>query len=138
MQIKTQEAILDKKQTIQYWLESAEDDWKVSNHLFEKGDYPYSLFFGHLTIEKILKAIYVDRLNESPPYTHRLVYLAEKISLNPTVEQLELLETITDFNMEARYPDEKFSFKKRCTKDFTEKYLRDIQVIREWLLKQIQ
>jgi HEPN domain-containing protein len=138
MQIKTQEAILDKKQTIQYWLESAEDDWKVSNHLFEKGDYPYSLFFGHLTIEKILKAIYVDRLNESPPYTHRLVYLAEKISLNPTVEQLELLETITDFNMEARYPDEKFSFKKRCTKDFTEKYLRDIQVIREWLLKKIQ
>jgi HEPN domain-containing protein len=129
---------LDKKQTIQYWLESAEDDWKVSNHLFEKGDYPYSLFFGHLTIEKILKAIYVDRLNESPPYTHRLVYLAEKISLNPTVEQLELLETITDFNMEARYPDEKFSFKKRCTKDFTEKHLRDIQVIREWLLKQIQ
>ncbi len=129
---------MDKKQTIQYWLESAKDDWKVSNHLFETSDYPYSLFFGHLTIEKILKAIYVDRLNESPPYTHRLVYLAEKTSLNLTAEQLELLETITDFNMEARYPDEKFSFKKRCTKDFTEKYLKDIQVIREWLLKQIQ
>jgi len=129
---------LDKKQTIQYWLESAEDDWKVSNHLFEKGDYPYSLFFGHLTIEKILKAIYVDRLNESPPYTHCLVFLAEKISLNLTMEQLELLETITDFNMEARYPDEKFSFKKRCTKDFSEKYLNDIQVFREWLLRLIQ
>jgi HEPN domain-containing protein len=129
---------LDKKQTIQYWLESAEDDWKVSNHLFEKGDYPYSLFFEHLTIEKILKAIYVDKLNESPPYTHRLVYLAEKLSLNLTAEQLELLETITDFNMEARYPDEKFSFKKRCTKDFTEKYLKDIQVFREWLLRLIQ
>jgi HEPN domain-containing protein len=129
---------LDKRQKIQYWLESAEDDWKVSNHLFEKGDYSYSLFFGHLTIEKILKAIYVDRLNESPPYIHRLVYLAEKTSLNLTAEQLELLETITDFNMEARYPDEKFSFKKRCTKDFTEKYLSDIQGIREWLLKQIQ
>ena len=129
---------MDKKQTIQYWLESAEDDWKVSNHLFEKGDYPYSLFFGHLTIEKILKAIYVDKLNESPPYTHRLVFLSEKISLNLTAEQLELLETITDFNMEARYPDEKFSFKKRCTKDFSEKYLNDIQVFREWLLRLIQ
>jgi hypothetical protein len=40
--------------------------------------------------------------------------------------------------MEARYPDEKFSFKKRCAKDFTEKYLKDIQVIRQWLLKQLQ
>jgi HEPN domain-containing protein len=135
---KPLEAVLDKKQTIQYWLESAEDDRKVSNHLFEKGDYPYSLFFGHLTIEKILKAIYVDKLNENPPYTHRLIYLAEKLSLNLTAEQLELLETITDFNMEARYPDEKFSFKKRCTKDFTEKYLKDVEVIREWLLRLIQ
>ncbi|MEW6419497.1 MAG: HEPN domain-containing protein [Nitrospirota bacterium] len=132
------EVFVDKKRSIQYWIESAEDDWRVSTHLFEKGDYSYSLFFGHLTIEKILKAIYVDRLNENPPYTHRLVYLAERLSLDLTEEQLGLLETITDFNIEARYPDEKFSFKKRCTKDFTEKYLKKIEEIRKWLLEQIQ
>lgn len=129
---------MDKKLSIQYWLESAEEDWRVSTHLFEKGDYPYSLFFGHLTIEKILKAIYIDKINENPPYTHRLVYLAERVSLDLTEEHLELLETITDFNIEARYPDEKFSFKKRCTKDFTEKHLRNIEEIKEWLLKKIQ
>lgn len=65
------------------------------------------------------------------------MYLAEKIPLNLTEEQLELLETITDFNMEVRYPDEKFSFKKKSTKDFTEKYLRKIEEVKEWLLKQI-
>ncbi|MEK6590851.1 MAG: HEPN domain-containing protein [Nitrospinota bacterium] len=129
---------MDKQKVVQYWLESSEDDWRVAIHLFEKEDYPYALFFGHLTIEKILKAIYVDKLSETPPYTHRLVYLSEKISLMLNEEQLELFETITDFNMEARYPDEKFSFKKRCTKDFTEKYLRKIKEIKEWLLKQIQ
>jgi HEPN domain-containing protein len=129
---------VDKQKVVQYWLESSEDDWRVAIHLFEKEDYPYALFFGHLTIEKILKAIYVDKLSETPPYTHRLVYLSEKISLRLNEEQLELFETITDFNMEARYPDEKFSFKKRCTKDFTEKYLRKIKEIKEWLLKQIQ
>ena len=64
---------MDKKLSIQYWLESAEEDWRVSTHLFEESDYHYSLFFGHLTIEKILKAIYVARGNENPPYTHRLV-----------------------------------------------------------------
>jgi len=103
---------VDKKLSIHYWLESAEEDWRVSTHLFEKRDYHYSLSFGHLTIEKILKAIYVDRINETPPHTHRLVYLAERVSLDLTEENLELLETITDFNIEARYPDEKFSFKK--------------------------
>ena len=96
------------------------------------------IIFGHLTIEKILKSIYVNKLNESPPHTHRLVHLVEKITLELTEEQLELFETITDFNMEARYPDEKFSFKKRCTKDFAEKYLRKIEEIRRWLLKKIR
>lgn len=33
-----------------------------------------------------------------------------------TDEQLEILETITDFHKEARYPNEKFSFKKKCTR----------------------
>lgn len=129
---------MKKKQRVQYWLESAKDDWRVAKHLFERRDYPHSLFFGHLTVEKILKAIYVNKLNESPPYTHRLVHLAERLSLKMTEERLSLLETITDFNMEARYPDEKFSFKKRCTKDFTDKYLRKIGEIRKWLLKEIQ
>lgn len=127
-----------QKRSVQYWLESSEDDWNVANHLFEKGDYSYSLFFGHLTIEKILKAIYLNKLRETPPYTHMLIYLAERVSLKMTDEQLELLETVTDFNIEARYPDEKFSFKKKCTRDFTERYLIKIKEMKEWLLQQIQ
>ena len=129
---------MDKEKVVSFWIESSKDDWRVSNHLFERGDYSYSLFFGHLTIEKILKAIYANKIGDTPPYTHRLVYLSEKALLKLTDEQLELLETITDFNMEARYPDEKFSFKKRCTKDFTEGYLAEIKEMKEWLLRMIQ
>jgi HEPN domain-containing protein len=127
-----------KKEKVKYWLDSAEDDWKVAKHLFEKGDYSYSLFFGHLTIEKSLKAVYVERLTNNPPFTHRLVYLAEKASLELSEEKLRLLETVTDFNMEARYPDEKFSFKRKCTKKFTQKYLTEIEVMRKWLVRQIK
>lgn len=126
------------KGKVEYWLKSADDDWKVAKHLFERGDYSYSLFFGHLTIEKSIKAIYVDRLNDNPPFTHRLVYLAEITSLELTEDILKLLETVTDFNLEARYPDEKFSFKKRCTKEFTQRYLKEIGVLRKWLAKQIR
>jgi HEPN domain-containing protein len=48
---------LIKKEKIEYWLKSSRKDWKVAKHLSEKGDYPYALFFGHLSIEKLLKAI---------------------------------------------------------------------------------
>jgi len=109
----------------------------VANHLFEKGDYPYALFFGHLAIEKILKAIFVKKFNEIPPYTHRLVFLAEKAGLEVSSERLELLEVITDFHLEARYPDEKFTFFKKCTREFTDEHLRRIGGLRRWLTKQV-
>jgi HEPN domain-containing protein len=84
-----------------------------------------------------LKAIYTARLNSAPPYTHRLVQIAEKIPLDIPDVQWELLEIVTDFNLEARYPDEKFSFRNKCTRSFTEESLGKIMEFRSWLLKQI-
>ncbi len=73
-----------------------------------------------------MKAIYVERLNINPPRTHRLVALAEQAGLELPEDKLRLLEMVTDFNLEARYPDEKFLFKKRCTKAFTDDNLKKI------------
>lgn len=129
---------MDKQEKVNYWLKSAENDWTVAGHLFEKGDYPYALFFGHLTIEKLLKAVFAGKFDEPPPFTHRLTYLAEKAGLNISQEMLAMLEIITDFNLEARYPDEKFSFYKKCTIEFAGTNLRKIEEIKEWLLQQIQ
>jgi len=128
---------MGKEDKTQFWIESANEDWNVAQHLFEKEDYSYALFFGHLTLEKIFKAIYVKRQKENPPHTHRLVFLAESLSLYLSPGQLELLEAVTDFNLEARYPDEKFSFKKRCTVEFTEEYLKKIEEMKEWLMKKL-
>jgi len=92
---------------------------EVAGHLFEKGDYHYCLFFGHLVLEKALKALYVKNVNSNPPFKHSLPLLAEKGQLILTRDQETFLEEVTDFNMEARYPDIKFSFYKKCTKEFT-------------------
>ncbi|OGW49071.1 MAG: hypothetical protein A2Z50_00540 [Nitrospirae bacterium RBG_19FT_COMBO_42_15] len=121
------------QEKVHYWIKSAENDWIVAGHLFEKADYPYSLFFGHLTIEKLLKALFIKKFNAPPPYTHSLVYLAEKAELNISPERLEFLEVVTDFNLEARYPDERFNFYKKCTKEFTETNLKKIEEFKEWL-----
>jgi len=69
------------KKTIDYWLEEAEEALKVADHLFEKKDYSYSLFFGHLAVEKIIKAIYVKKRNEHAPQIHNLVRLAEQAGI---------------------------------------------------------
>ena len=64
-----------------------------------------------------MKAIYVKKQDETPPFSHNLVYLSEKAGLELQQNNLELLEEISDYNLEARYPDDKFSFFKRCTKN---------------------
>lgn len=127
---------MSNDEKVRYWLTSADQDWKVARHLFEKRDYPYALFFGHLTIEKMLKALVVAHTGKQPPLTHRLMLLAEKAGLAFSEVQADLLEAVTDFNLEARYPDEKFTFRKRCTRKFTESYLKKIEELRRWLRKQ--
>ncbi len=60
---------MDIQKIKEYWIEEANESLLVTRHLFEKKDYSYSLFFAHLTIEKLLKAIYVNKKKEHAPYT---------------------------------------------------------------------
>ena len=60
---------MDKKDIINYWDSEAKESLQVAQHLFEKKDYSYALFFGHLAIEKLLKSIYVNRKDVDVPRT---------------------------------------------------------------------
>jgi HEPN domain-containing protein len=121
---------------VSFWLKSAAYDWRVSKQLFEKKSYAHSLFFAHLVLEKHLKACFVKKNRETAPYKHNLVLLAEKCKLSLSEDQEKLLEEVSDFNLEARYPDYKFSFKKKCTAAFTRRYLTEIGVFLKWLKKE--
>lgn len=121
------------QKTIDYWLEEAEEALKVADHLFEKKDFSYSLFFGHLVVEKIIKAIYVKKRNEHAPQIHNLLRLAEQAGITMSAEQKEALIIITAFNLESRYPDEKRSFRVKCTEQYTKVELENIRKIIKWL-----
>ena len=95
----------------------------------------WCLFMGHLVIEKLLKALYA-RNNKNAPYapkSHDLLHLAEKTDLELTDRQEDLLDTITRFNMNARYDDYKKEFYLKCTDEYTEQQLKNIEEVRGWL-----
>jgi len=116
-----------------YWINEADEALTVAEHLLEKGDYSYALFFGHLAIEKILKGLYVDIKREHAPPIHNLTRLAKLTGLHLSEEKIEALILISSFNIEARYPDIKRSFRKKCTKEFTLEQMRVIKEIFQWL-----
>ncbi len=93
---------------------SANRDYKTMLNLFKSKDYHWSLFMGHLVIEKLLKAIYVNNVDNNPPRTHDLLRIAEKAQIYTTESQKDTLDLIAIFNINARYPDYKQSFYKKC------------------------
>ena len=122
-----------KKDVLKYWIESYENDFSEMEHLFEKGDYSWSLFIGHLVIEKLLKSLYIQNVDITPPFIHDLVRLSEKVGLSLTEDQKDILDTISTFNLRVRYDDYKLSFYRKCTKAFTEQWIRHIKELREWI-----
>ena len=118
-----------------YWIESSDEDYNVMNVLYRNKKNSYCLFFGHLVIEKLLKALYANRNKNAPhaPKSHDLLYLAEKTKLELTERQEDLLDTITRFNMNARYDNYKKEFYLKCTDEYTKQQVNNIEEVRIWL-----
>ena len=120
-----------------YWIESSNNDYETMNLLFSGGKYTWSLFVGHLVIEKLLKALYAKN-NKSAPYapkSHDLSFLAAKMQLEITEQQETLLNTITRFNIDGRYDDYKNNFYNLCNEEYTKKSIDKIKFVRDWLLE---
>lgn len=129
--------VFDKDKLIKYWTDGSNDDFDTMIAMYESKRYNWSLFIGHLMIEKLLKAYFVKTKSDYPPFIHNLLRLAEKSDLKLSDEQKEKLITITAFNINARYDDYKMSFKQRCTPDFTAEWVDNLKVLRLWITQLI-
>jgi HEPN domain-containing protein len=125
---------MNQDEHIKYWLNSAEDDLESAFVIFDSKNYHWSLFIGHLSLEKLLKAIYVQTTNNKvPPRIHNLLKLAEISNINLNQEQKEFFTDVNRFNVEARYPEFKDELRKIATEEFTIKYLNKIKEHFQWL-----
>jgi len=125
--------MISDEEMITHWIRSADRDYNAMNHLYEKGDYTWSLFIGHLMIEKLLKALFTFKHSDNPPFIHDLFRLAEKCDIELAENQKDILDTITTFNIRARYDDYKMEFYNKCTKDFSKEWINRIKEFRRWL-----
>ena len=128
---------MKKEELTKYWIDASEVDFKAMENLFKSKDYVWSLFIGHLVIEKLLKALAIVQGRGSVPKIHDLNKLANSAGLQLDDQQKNLFDVITSFNIETRYPDYKKEFFRKCDSDFTSRYIEEIKEIRLWLLKQL-
>jgi HEPN domain-containing protein len=127
----------DIEKLFNHWISSADKDFQTMIHLFESKDYHWALFIGHIVLEKLIKASIVKKTNDHSPFSHDLSKLASLSGLPFTEEQLDWLDTVTTFNMNARYDSYKQAFYLKCTHGFTNLWLDRIKELRLWIKEKL-
>ena len=128
----------DKEKLIKYWIEGSDDDYETMIAMYKSKRFNWSLFIGHLIIEKLIKENFLKIKTDYPPFIHNLLRLAEKSDLDLTERIKEQLATITAFNINARYDDYKMSFKHRCTLEYTSEWIENLKDLRLWMKLKIK
>jgi len=126
------------KEQINYWKKSAQKSFDAAHVLFNNKHYDFCLFFGHFALEKLLKGLVVKQTKRAAPPIHHLEKLANLIELELTKDTVKHLRIITDFNIAGRYAEAKYAFYKKCTKEYSERYLKIIKELFLWLKKEYQ
>lgn len=101
--------------------------------LYQTQNNNWALFMGHLVIEKLLKAVYVKSKGEFPPMIHDLRRICEKADVELDLSHQILLDSISRFNINARYDDYKQSFYQLCTDSFNSEWIDKIKDCRLWI-----
>jgi HEPN domain-containing protein len=115
---------MNKEEHILYWTNQVENDFDCSLVLYHSGHYAQSLFWAHLALEKLCKAVWVkNNENNTPPLIHNLLRIVTLTNEKFTDEQLVFLADMNMFQIKGRYPDYAESLELTINKDVCELYL---------------
>lgn len=116
------------KELLDYYLHTSKDDRRVCLKLLDDKEYLSSLFFAHLSIEKLLKILIVQNTGQLPPYIHQLVQLLKRSRIEICDKNtISFMIELTEYNILGRYPEYKAKVRKKLRREFVydkiQKYL---------------
>jgi len=130
---------MDNPEKVTYWKEISEYDLETAKTMLDGKRYLYVGFMCHQSVEKILKAYFSAKKEETPPYVHNLKRLAEECGLlNIFSEtQLDLIEELIPMNIEARYPTHKELLFKSLSYERCKQLIINTEDLCYWIKQQL-
>jgi len=126
--------MVDIAKQIVFWKDSAKEDWAVARQLVENGHIRHGLFFAHLTLEKILKALICKHSKDLAPRLHNLSRLSEMTGIALETEHVDILAEMNAFHIEGRYPE---SLTTPPMKEEAFIYITRAEKVYQWLTNQL-
>ena len=129
---------MTKEQYIDHWMNTSEEDWVTVGGLFAIDRYLHCLFWAHLVLEKLAKALWIKHnMDDIPPKTHNIIWLLKEANIDLGDEKMKFLEKFNNFQSSTRYPDYTDKTYKLCTKEFALQELEKVKEVRTCLLKML-
>ncbi len=96
---------MTKEEHIKYWSDQVYDDFDCALVLYKANHYAQSLFWAHLSLEKMCKALWIYK-NETntPPLVHNLLRLITQTGEIFEDEDLMFFNEMNVFQIKGRYP----------------------------------
>ena len=127
--------MFDIEKQVAYWRDSAVEDLQVAQDLIKRQRTRHGLFFLHLALEKLLKALVCRQTQDLAPRTHNLIRLAELAEFRRTRPRWIFWRT----SMLSIWKDAIRMCWLRCLRCGDAKgYLREAEAVYRWLMSQLQ
>jgi HEPN domain-containing protein len=122
--------MIDIEKQIKYWVNGSLEDLETADWLVKGKRFKESLFFCHLSLEKILKSLLVKKMKDIPPRTHDLFILSNRSEIKLTDKDLEFLGILMRYQLEGRYPGNTTD---NPTTEIASEYLERTKKLQSWL-----
>jgi HEPN domain-containing protein len=115
------------------WLESAGYDIETARHMLSSGRYIYVVFFCHLVLEKMLKALVTEVCGKPAPRSHDLIFLVNQADTSLEPKLYEFVSKLNNASVPTRYPSDLQRILLEYTEQVATSYLKQTEEVAQWL-----
>jgi len=122
------------EEKVVYWVNLSDYDLETAEGMMQIKKYLYVGFMCHQVVEKIFKACYTKLKEDTPPYVHKLSFIAKEGGFyeNFTEEQIDFIDQLEPLNIRTRYPDYKKALAKRLTPTVCQEIINETKKLQQW------
>ena len=131
--------MMTKEEKVEHWRKLSDDDLQVAEDLLSLKRYLYVAFMCHQAIEKIMKAYFVKLLDDTPPFSHELPYLASRGGFfdDFSEDQKNFIRQLSPLNIRTRYPEYRDMLYRQLTQSVCQQILEQTKLLHQWISEKL-
>lgn len=118
------------------WINQADYDLATAQAMLNTKRYLYVAFMCQQAVEKLIKGVIQEKTGRTPPYSHNLSMLLKMADISGSDVYLTLLDSLTGYYINSRYPEYKKKLAVKLNKINTETILNETKECFQWLKRE--